>query len=296
MNNLRIWGTIAFASLVAGGMVSCRSSDAGSAENITSAQDFASAETEFSAAFDITDDLNQSDGKVKKGGTGVLPSGAVLNWVDTSFTDGDGVEYTIDFGPLGTTAPKGLLCGDGKFRAGKLRVSVSKRYLEIGTVVSVMASASLNGDKYYSGDGTNMFGIEGELVITRTAAEQLTVEIKNGSLTYPLGDHATFEGIRYIKRISGGGVPGIWGDVYEVTGNGKGVNRQGDAYTWEITEPLVKKMELGCAKTFVSGVIEIRNVNVSTSLIVDFDPYDNAACDKVAKATLGKKEIIFTVQ
>lgn len=289
-----IWTVALF--FIAAGVISCQSAKE-SAENITSAKDFAAAETEFAGVFDITDDINQSDGKIKKGSSGVLPSGAVFTWVDSSFTDGDGIEYTLDFGPLGSTAPKGLLCGDGKFRAGLLRISVSKRYLEIGTVVTVLASASQNGDKYYSGDGTHMYGIEGELIITRTGAESLSAETKNGRLYYPDGSsNASFEGIRYIRRISGGGTPGIWGDVYEVTGNGKGKNIQGEDYTWNITEPLIKKMEPGCAKTFVIGVIEIKNLNNSSSLILDFDPYDNGACDRVAVAKLGKKEFYFVVQ
>lgn len=266
------------------------------ADNITSASDFASAETEFGGAFDITDDINQSDGKIKKGSSTVLPGGAVFTWIDSSYTDGDGIEYTLDFGDLGSSAPHGLLCGDGKYRAGKLRVTVSQPYLQIGTEVVVTASESLNGNKYFSGDGVNMFEIEGVLSVTRTAAEEVTVNVTGGKISDGNGKNASFHGIRYIKRTAGGGTPGIWGDIYEVTGNGGGTNSDGDDYTWTITEALVKKMQIGCAKTFVKGVIEVKNVNSSSSLIVDFDPYNNEACDKTAKAIIGKKEIIFTVK
>lgn len=36
--------------------------------------------------------------------------------------------YELDFGPLGTTAPEGKLCGDGCYRAGKVRISISDSY------------------------------------------------------------------------------------------------------------------------------------------------------------------------
>jgi hypothetical protein len=293
MKQLKWVGMAALAILLTTGVTACKKSLKDAAENITSAQDFTSAETEFAGAFDITDDINQSDGKIKKGGSTVLPSGAVFTWVDSLFTDGNGIEYSIDFGLLGSTAPKGILCGDGKYRAGVLHVKLSDHYLTIGTSVTVWADGT---DNYYSGDGVNMFKVEGTLKVTRTGAEQLTVEVQNGKVTDPTNQVASFNGTKVIRRIAGGGTPGILGDQYEVTGNGGGVNREGEAYNWAITVPLLKKMEAGCAKTFVKGIIEIQNLSAKNSLQVDFDPYNNEACDRIAKAIIGTKEIIFTVK
>lgn len=262
-------------------------------DNITSAQDFSSSETEFAGAFDITDDINQSDGKIKKGASTILPSGAILSWQDSLFSDGNGIEYTLDFGPVGTTVPKGLLCGDGKFRAGKLHVKVSNRYLLVGTTATISCASS---DEYYSGDGSAMFKIEGNIALTRSAAEQIDIAITGGKVTDGDGKMASFNGNKTIKRTSGTGTPGMWGDTYEVTGNGGGTNRDGDNYTWSITKELVKKMDVGCAKTFVSGIIELKNTSANTSLKIDFDPYNNQACDRIAKAIIGTREIIFTIR
>ncbi len=261
-------------------------------DNITSAQDFSSSETEFAGAFDITDDVNQSDGKIKKGGSTLLPSGAIFTWDDSVF-DATGIEYHINFGPLGTTAPKGMLCGDGKYRSGVIHVKVSNNYLAIGTVATV---SSTSMDEYNSGDGTNMFKVEGSFSVTRTAAEQLDIVVTGGKITDGDGKTAEFTGSKTIIRTSGSGTPGMWGDTYEVTGSGNGKNKDGDTYTWKITKALVKKMEVGCAKTFVAGIIEIKNTSANTSLKIDFDPYSNAACDRVAKAIFGTREIIFTVK
>lgn len=270
-------------------------------DNITSAQDFSSAETQFAGAFDISDDINQSDGKIKKGSSTILPSGAIFTWVDSLYSDGNGIEYILDFGTVGSTVPYGMVCKDGKYRAGKLRIKVSAPYLQIGTEVKVIASDPDNGDAYYSGDGTNMVRVEGTLSVTRTADQELTVNITDGVVYKELdkmvpGKSAKFHGTKVIKRTAGASTPGLLGDEYDVTGNGGGTNMEGDDYTWTINTPLHKKIELGCAKTFVTGVIEIKNVTASTSLKVDFDAYKNGACDNVAKAIIGGKEIIFVVK
>jgi hypothetical protein len=292
MKNVKFLFLAASAVLLTVGLYSCKAAK-DAKDNIASAQDFTSAETEFAGSFDLSDDINQSDGRVKKGGTAILPSGAVVTFVDTSFTDGDGIEYSIDFGPLGTTAPKGMLCGDGKYRAGVIHITASMRYALVGCQVAVSTTSA---DNFYGGDGTNMFKIEGTVSVTRTAAEVLQIVITSGKLTDPDSKTFTFAGTKTITRTSGTGTPGMWGDVYQVEGSGSGVNREGDSYTWDITTPLIKKMELGCAKTFVKGIIEIKNTTANTSLKVNFDPYNNEACDRIAKAIIGTKEFIFTVK
>jgi hypothetical protein len=57
--------------------------------------------------------------------------------------------------------------------------------------------------------------------------------------------------------------------------------------------PLLKKLELGCASTFISGVVTIEN-ETGGILILDYDPYNDQACDKVARVTInGLSKIIF---
>ena len=260
-------------------------------DNISSAVDFANAETEFSGAFDVTDDINQSDGKIKKGSGYILPSGAIFTWVD-SVMDADGIKYDLDFGPLGTTVPYGLLCRDGKYRAGKLHVAVSKPYSTIGCAVTVSAAS---GDEYHSGIGATMTKIEGVLSITRSATETLDVSISGGKVTFA-GKTASFQGTKTITRTAGSGTPGAWGDEFTINGSGSGVNSDGDSYTWQINTPLIKRLQLGCARTFVKGVIEIKNTTASTALSVDFDPLKNEACDLTARATIGKRTFDFEVR
>ncbi|MBL7812400.1 MAG: hypothetical protein JNL57_09285 [Bacteroidetes bacterium] len=292
MKKLKWMALAASAAMLTAGVYSCKGvKDA--KDNISSAQDFTSAETEFSGTFDISDDLAQTEGKIKKGGTGILPSGAVLTWIDSTFLDGDGVDFSVDFGALGTTAPKGMLCNDGKYRSGVVHYSLTKRYSEIGASLTISVDAA---DKFYTGDGTNMFNLSGSLNVTRSALDSVNITMSNGKLVDPDGKTLQFQGSKAIKVISGLMTPGIWGDEYRITGSGSGVNREGDSYTWAITTPLIKKLDAGCARTFIVGVIEVQNTTASTSLKVDFDPYKNKACDRIAKAIIGSREFIFTVR
>ncbi|MBU6325916.1 MAG: hypothetical protein KJS92_10540, partial [Bacteroidetes bacterium] len=194
-------------------------------QTISSAEDFANSESEFTAAFDVSDDLNSTDFKLRSSHAGILPSGAIFTWLDSSFTDGNGVAYEIDFGPLGTTAPYGRECNDGKFRAGKFRFTLDKRYSQIGATGKLIIADSNN---YYSGDGVVMTKLSGLLSITRTATNKVTVEVSNGkaernSKTW------LFYGTRFIENTNPGG-PGIIGDEFTINGSGGGTNKDGVNY------------------------------------------------------------------
>jgi hypothetical protein len=89
---------------------------------------------------------------------------------------------------------------------------------------------------------------------------------------------------------------GILGDEYSITGNDSGVNRKGESFEVNITEPLYKKIQMGCARTFTQGVLDIINVSNQEKIKLDYDPYNNNACDLIAKATIRSKEFIFTVR
>lgn len=259
-------------------------------QTISSAEDFANSESEFTAAFDVSDDLNSTDFKLRSSHAGILPSGAIFTWLDSSFTDGNGVAYEIDFGPVGTTAPYGRECNDGKFRAGKFRFTLDKRYSQIGATGKLIIADSNN---YYSGDGVVMTKLSGLLSITRTATNKVTVEVSNGkaernSKTW------LFYGTRFIENTNPGG-PGIIGDEFTINGSGGGTNKDGVNYTWLVKEDLIKKIEKGCANTFVKGVLEINNDN-GGYISVDFDPKKDGACDRLARATINGKTFDFMVK
>ena len=57
-------------------------------------------------------------------------------------------------------------------------------------------------------------------------------------------------------------------------------------------QPLVKKFQLGCARTFVAGTVSITN-SKEKSMLLNYDPTNTQACDNLASLTInGKTKVI----
>lgn len=271
--------------------VSCRKDTKDTLETIESAEDNSTAENEFTSLFDVADDFSSNDSRTRAGNT-ILPSGAVVNFSDSSFSDGDGVECTIDFGPLKSSAPKGLLCNDGRFRAGVIHLSISKRYLQDSSVVEITAG---DADNFYAGsDGVNLTKLTGTLKVTRTGANSLRIEVINARAINDKGT-VSWQSVRNITKTLDNGA-GILGDQFEVTGQASGVNRNGENFTVTIDVPLLKKVEMGCARTFVKGKITLTNASSGKTIKIDYDPFNDGRCDLTAKATINNKEYFYSVR
>lgn len=256
-------------------------------ETIDSAEDNALAEGEFISMYDVVDDFVSTNMTA----TNILPSGTIILLHDTSFTDGDGIEFSIYFGELDTTYPLGALCNDGRYRAGYLRVRVTQPFSSVGSVIKIEAN---HDECFYTGNGEDMFKVECEITATRTELNKISLEVDDGVL---LGDdyEILWEAERQIEVVDDVG-PGFWGDTYEITGAGSGVNRKGEYYEVTIQEPLVKLMEQGCANTFKDGVLDVVVKASGKKITVDYDPYSDQACDKVAQAEINGKRTIFKVK
>jgi hypothetical protein len=109
-------------------LASCRKQ---ALESFQSAEDNAQLETEFAQVYEAVADYAASDARTAKTEDYLLPNGALVSFTDSVFSDGDGIDFEIDYGPLGTTSPKGRLCKDGRYRAGKVHVGMNKRWSEV---------------------------------------------------------------------------------------------------------------------------------------------------------------------
>lgn len=254
-------------------------------ETTTSAEDAVISESALASAFEVIEDIASTDNRLKKNGNPLLPDGAQLIFTDSSFTDGTPVRFYVDFGPMDlndTINAKGLLCADGKYRAGRIEVEVNKPYTEIGCVINAVFPTS---NSYFIGDGWQMNRVTGTLTATRTAVDEINLVIANAIVESKQGS-LSFNSEKTIRHIKGQDIPGVIGDEFEISGKGNGKNRNGEDYITTITLPLIKRVEDGCANTFIIGRMELENLSSKRILKIDYDPFNNGVCDKIVRITL----------
>ncbi|MCB0733869.1 MAG: hypothetical protein H6608_00630 [Flavobacteriales bacterium] len=259
--------------------------------SIHSARDNSDAETQYFSAYDVLYDVISTNGKLLKAETTILPSSAIITYTDTTFDDGDGIEFSVDFGPLGVEVPKGVLCQDGRYRSGKLNIRANTKFDDPKMKVEMIISED---DQFFTGNGSEMNQLTGTTTVHRAGLLSLGIDIKDARILTPEYT-LTWNSTRIVKLMEDNG-PGIWGDKYKLTGSATGTNRFNEAYTVTIDEPLVKKMEAGCARTFVAGKLTITGTASEPAISIDYDPYDNQACDAQAEAEINGRKTIFSVR
>lgn len=178
---------------------------------------------------------------------------------------------TIDFGT------SNCLCADGRNRRGKIIVSYTGRYFEIGAV------KTMNFDNFYRNDNK----IEGTRVITNNGLDaqgrmNWTINAQNMKITKSNGKVHSWNSVRTRTILAGNDTKTWTDDVYEITGSATGVNANGINYTANITKPLHRA--LSC-RWIDSGTIEITPENKATRT-VDFG---NGNCDDQATVSVRKR-------
>ncbi len=242
-----------------------------------SAEDNTAIETEYAQLFDVVADFLSNDTLTHKTENNILPEGVIISFIDRTYADSDGVVCLVDYGPLDHSAAyKGIPCRDGRYRAGKIGVAMSKHWTDVGTVAIVTINSS---DEYYVGDGTKMYKLSGWETITRVSDSTFTIEIENANLQRENGN-MTWSANQTLRLLNGN-TYGLWDTAYELSGSSQGTNKNGDAFTAEIFSPafsLTKEVSVGCLGTFVSGVTRVINTENSADNKFTID-YGEGACD-----------------
>jgi len=265
-------------------------------ESIQAAEDNGMVESEFDNAKDASDAEAGATSGVKRT-TGirrviwVLPQDSAKTSVVVS-DSGSYKKIEINFG----NTP--VVCNDGKYRKGSIIYRVDTAFYKTTNAKASMTLA--NG--YAAGfDKTNLTQFTGKRELTNNGKNtsgqpQFTLTVTGASATTTSGT-ITWTSTRVITRTAGYTTPlNIWDDEYSVTGTASGVNRNGEAFTVTINTPLYKKIKLGCASTFVTGVWTLTMTSSSKTMVLNYDAYNDGACDKVAKVTINGNDRIITVQ
>jgi len=216
----------------------------------TSASDNSKAENVFN------DMLLQVDNAVDANGLRDLCAPIVS--FDTSATPRT---ITVDFGNVNCTAT------NGRIRRGRIHVSYTGLYREPGTVITITP------DNYH----VNNILVQGTKTVTNlgpNAQGQPTFSVVvNGTLTADDGSWtSTHQAQRVRTWLEGSNTAQIDDDVYSITGNGSGVNRNGVAYTLNITNAL--RVQVGCP-WIMQGTVRITPTG-RPEVTID---YGSGACD-----------------
>jgi hypothetical protein len=259
-------------------------------ESLQSAQDNAQIETEYAQLYEVVTDYAANDVRTGKTDDYILPSGAVVTFTDTTFDDGDGVDFYINYGPLDHGANyKGILCKDGRYRAGVVHVGLTDHWSSTPCILTIAISSA---DNYYVGNGTKMYKLTGTKEVNRTSATSYAVTVTDASLQTDNGT-AYWEATRNITQTHDAG-QGWLNDEYTISGSATGTNANGVTFTAQTITPLVKKLSIGCLSTFVAGELVITNSNGKV-LSVDYDVYGNQECDKTVNITYNGKTRTITL-
>jgi hypothetical protein len=174
-----------------------------------------------------------------------------------------------------------FLCLDGNFRRGTIMVNWTGKYRQTGTTINI------GFDKYLQNNNL----IEGTKTVVnagRNTDGNLEFSILvNGKITNSSGMTHTWNSTRKRVWMQGEETLLLTDDIYEITGKTSGFNRNGLAYTSNISEKL--KVELGCEWRITSGKIEITPEGKSMR-VLDFGA---GTCDKTVSVTINGKTKTF---
>jgi hypothetical protein len=291
MNRLQSSAFMCFAAMLGFTLSTCETLSKAT-ENIALAEGHSLVMTSLFSALNAAEEVNQLNGSRPSGPIGIANENVILIYTDSLLTDGNGIAYILDFEPLNSQAPKGIQCGDGIYRTGKIRVTIGGDWSESNTQFSMVL------DSFSTGDGISMKQVNGTIRGYRKSSKSWEIDFTDLKIK-PNNSNTAHElsGICEVVTTSGDQTIGLLDNIQDVFGSGSGKLQSGESYGWSIDQniPLTKRMENGCAETFVKGVVKMINSN-EANLQLDFDPFENQACDRVAKALLGRREFIFTIE
>jgi hypothetical protein len=209
------------------------------------------------------------DGKIDGISPGRTESCALFNW--------DIPRATIDLN-FGT----GCLGHDGVNRSGQIRIGYTNLFHQNNAQITV---TFIN----YAAEGYTLNGTFslGNFKLMGRDRSSYSMAVRDFVVIFPDGDRHVFTAQRTIES---GRVQGHRDNEWRITGNGSGINRTGEAYTLNITEPIIVRgscLNNGIAYP-VSGKYNFRVANRPGG---QFD-WGRGTCDKQATFTLGSNSFV----
>lgn len=200
-----------------------------------------------------------------------VASDTIVNGAD--FFQNGPVTFQIDYGTIGCVG------ADGVFRKGKINITTAKKWKKYGNTLTVDLIGYM----------ANTVNYTGQVQITRLDSLTLTTNIINGHCTNGTWN-IDYAGTKTMKQIAGFSTKlDASDDIYSITGNSSGKNREGRNFTTSITSALIKKTN---CKWLTSGTLELTPDGFATR-IVDFG---SGTCDDDATFTVNGQTVSFKLK
>lgn len=241
-------------------IISCnRNKDKNNDNDTEMSNDNALAEFSYNDALNIADEASTVNSGDNLGNYKTTSNCATV----TKDTTTNPKTITIDFGATN------CLCNDGRNRRGKILVSYTGKYKDAGSVHTI------SFDNYFVNDNQ----ILGSKTVTNmglNASNQsyFSIVVNGKIIKANTTDSIVWNSNRTRTWTQGEATQTWMDDVYEITGNGSGQNKNG-TFTMNIINPLIK--ELSC-KWFTAGKVEMQPAG---KLLRTID-FGNGTCDNAA--------------
>ncbi len=186
----------------------------------------------------------------------------------------------VDFGAVN------CLCTDGRNRRGKILLTHTGSYKDIGSVHEITFDNYFVNDNKVLGTKkiTNMGkNTSNQTYFTLVTTGQVVKANSAGTVSWNAN--------RTRNMIAGEGTAQWGDDVYEITGKGTGINSNGINYATNITKPLIRNMPLVC-RFITQGTIEMQPQGKALRII----DYGTGACDNMATVTINNKVFNITLK
>ena len=208
---------------------------------------------------------------------------------DSVFYDGDEIRFDLNFGTL-VEAKNAGISADNRWRYGTIEFRIDKYFKEIGAQAEVKIESpfcsSTEDDHLFTGD----------LLLTRISSNAVKIEIKSLKIFNGAEAEVEFDGLLEYNCLTTSNVTKVWGNDFQITGNFAvkaftDDNAIETSAQYNIVTPLLRKLEAGCNNSPISGSIQCGFLDDALSAKVEFDPFENQACDNFVR--ISKKDGVF---
>lgn len=185
--------------------------------------------------------------------------------------DSDSTIMTIDFGN------NNCECEDGRYRRGKIIATYSGNYWDDNRIINYSFENYFVDDNQVTGTKklTRFFNNDSGNRGSHTIVDGAIILANSGGTI-------SWNSDRSREVVQGTGTLRRTDDIYQITGSSEGITRDGKSFSSEIISPLVRRLDYGCRRNYVEGILEI---NQTDGDILNIN-YGEGDCNRWATVTI----------